>query len=517
MTLRLSKDDFAFNVPSQEDLDNSGFDKQEFWTPPTQPSMGWGENGVPATKDPELFINAFYEPLREDHPEYITRKVMGKDQSGTYNIYNYELTPAGYSKEIILSAGTHGNEYTASFMLARFVNILVNEWKQFPQLAYLRKNVKFIICPLNNPWSFANNKRQNVNGVDINRNTDYLWDKITSAKFQIGGANYKGTAPFSEVETRLYKQMIQEHPNALAAIDFHTIITVAAEHIVYTPRYISQHRHIFNDVIDWLYKQGNRIVNGTSAVPTLSCWTAYNYGMTVANPEWYNGLYGGSRDSVEMTEVIKYFGNIIIQASGLKSKGKSLDNNSPFTKLLMYDKTGATTTPITLTSTVYNNFAHTVIDMNIRRHGIMRATGYAKFTLSSPATVAINPVLYQNYHPEMNWTGVKDALYNEVVQTLPAGTYVVPLNARFNVFPTNYNETGANETQRTEMMKFRLRGKTSAGTITLESFRVYLDYQPTDMGMPFEILDFTGKEALAEGSDFVKLYPDLFAADDSDE
>lgn len=503
---------------ASSDANNVGEDSGMFWIPPTQPSMNWGSNGVPATRDPELFLNSLYEPLRIAEPSYISRTLVGKDQSNTYNVYRYEFTPRNYSKTIILSAGTHGNEYTASFALARFIIHLVNDWKNYPQLAYIRKNVRLIVCPIINPWSFANNKRQNSNGVDLNRNTDYLWDKITSSRFQVGGTNYKGTAPFSEIETRYYKQMIEAYPEALAAIDFHTIITVAAEHIVYTPRYISQHRFVFNDVIDWLYKQGNRIVNGTSAVPTLSCWTAFNQGMTVANPEWYNGLYASeTRGSVEMTEVLKYFGSIIVKACSLQTKAKILDTSSPFTKLLMYDKTASTTTPITLTSNIYSNFNHTTIDMRLRRHGIMRASGYAKFTLSAPATVAINPVLYQNYHPEMNWTNTKDATYNEVVQTLPAGTYVFPIQARFNVFPTNYNETGAGETQRTELMKFRLRGKSSAGTITLESFRVYLDYQPTDMGTPYEILDFTGQEANAEGSDFVKTYPNVMDSEGSEE
>ncbi|WP_310877179.1 M14 family metallopeptidase [Priestia megaterium] len=498
---------------NSSDISNIGADNGMFWIPPTQPSMNWGSNGVPSTKDPELFLNAFYEPLRLAEPSYVTRTSVGKDQSNTYNVYRYEFTPKNYSKTIILSASTHGNEYTASFALTRFLVHLVNDWKNYPQLAYIRKNVRLIVCPMVNPWGFANDKRQNYNLVDLNRNTDYFWDKVTSSDFQVGGTNYKGTAPFSEVESKYYKQMIETYSEALAAIDFHNIVSVKAERIVYTSRYISQFRHIFNDTIDSMYKTGDKIVNGTSAVPTFHCWTAFNYGMTTANPEWYDGSYSSEkRGSAEMTEILKYFGNIIIKACSLQSKAKVLDTNSPFTKLLMYDKTASTATPITVSSTSYSNFNHTTIDMNIRRHGIMRASGYIKFTLSASATVGINPVLYQNYHPEMNWTNTKDANYNEIVQTLPAGTYVFPIQSRFNVFPTNYSEpTG---TQRTELMKFRLRGKSTAGTLTLESFRVYLDYQPTDMGVPYEILDFTGQEAATEGSDFVKLYPIIAASEE---
>lgn len=36
-------------------------------------------------------INNIYEPLRAAHPEYITRKSLGKDQTGTYDIWLYEF------------------------------------------------------------------------------------------------------------------------------------------------------------------------------------------------------------------------------------------------------------------------------------------------------------------------------------------------------------------------------------------------------------------------------------------
>ncbi|WP_182004756.1 M14 family metallopeptidase [Priestia aryabhattai] len=495
----------------QENVNDVGEDNGSFWIPPVQPAMPWGENGVPLTKDPEGFINGLYEPLRTTNPDYITRTVLGLDQSGTYNVYRYELTPKNYSKTIIVSAGTHGNEYTASFALARFIYHLVNDWKKYPQLTYIRKNVRLIVHPVNNPWSFANNKRQNANGVDLNRNMAYLWDYITGTNFQQGGTYYKGTAPFSEVESQYLRDSFALYSSALSYVDFHTINTIQAEHIVFTPRYRPQFREIFNDNISRLFKTGNRIVNGTTAMPTIACHAAVTHDMTTANPEWFNGIYGGNRDSVEMTEAVKWFGNVVIKACSLRHKTTQIEESHPFTKLLMYDK-GAT--PSTITSSVYNNVTHATNDMVIKRHGILRANGYVKFTLSEAATVGVNPIIYQVNHPELGYTEVKDQKYNEVVQTLPAGTYVVPLNARHHVFPHNYNEAG---TSRPEQTKFRLRMKTSAGTVTIESWRVYLDYLPSERGIAYEIIDYTGKEASAEGSDYTVLFPDAtkFAIDGS--
>jgi len=508
------------------DIKGAVADNLSYWLPPTQPSTAFGSSGIPTSKDPEGMLNATYETLRSAYPNYITRVTMGTSSQNTdntatvYNIYRYEFTPKTYTKTVILSSATHGNEYTAFFTLWRFMYHLVNDWEKYPTLRYIRNNVRLIVTPMINPWGFMNNKRQNVNGVDLNRNTSYLWEYITSSKFQPGGTNYKGPAPFSEKESQYFKQTLDTYPNAVAALDFHTIITVAAEHIVYTPRYISQQRHIFNDVIDWLYKQGNRIVNGTSAVPTLSCWAASTYGMTVANPEWFNGLYDSNRGPTEMTECLKYFGNIIIGACRLQHKANTMSNYEPQTVWMMYDR-GVTTSPIQLSTTTLNNFNHMIYQFpDIRRHGVLSAEGEITISVSAPCTVAINPVLYQSYHPEMNWTNVKDAdTFTKYRTYTAAGTYEIPIRSLLNCFPTNYNETGAGETQRTAEAKFRLRGKTTAGTISIERVRIELKYKQTDVGLATKYVNYTGLEANPEGSDFKIEYPDpaKFADDSADE
>ncbi|AJK28081.1 zinc carboxypeptidase [Bacillus phage Palmer] len=487
-------------------IEEVGTDPGAFWIPPTQPAMPWGANGVPdsTSRSPEAFVQGLYEPYRKKNSRYITRTLLGKDQSDTWNIWRYELTPKHYTKTIVVSAGTHGNEYTASFALARFFYHLVNDWKNYPQLEYIRKNVRLIVHPINNPWSFANNNRRNSRGVDLNRNMEYLWTYINGASFQPGGTYYKGTAPFSERESQLFRDSMAEMGEALSYIDFHTINTIEAEHIVFTPRYIPQYREIFEDNIARLFKTGNRIVDGTTAMPTLALHAATTHNMTTANPEWYNGLYGGNRDSVEMTEALKWFGNVIIKACALKHKTNIIEESAAFSKVAMYDR-GTTPASSTITSTVYNNVSHATYDLILKRHGVVRATGYVKFTLTAPATVGVNPIIYQVNHPERGYSDVKDEVTNEILQILAAGTYVVPFDARIHNFPHNYNTAS---TSRPEQTKFRLRMKTSAGTVNIDSWRVYLDWTPTERGRAYEIANFTGLEAQPEGSDFAIVYPD---------
>ncbi|PGQ88282.1 M14 family metallopeptidase [Priestia megaterium] len=483
-------------------------DNFSFWTPPKQPDMKIGNTGALSTKDPELFINTYYESLRTAEPDYITRTSMGKDQSNTYDVYQYVFAPKVYHKTMIFSAGTHGNEITTMMVLARFMYHLVNDWRDYPQLAYIRKNVRIIVLPLINPWGFANNKRQNSTLVDLNRNSDYMWSTLTSSAYQVGGTNYKGTAPFSEKEAQYVKTTLETYNMALAFQDLHCIVSNDAERIVYTSRYLPQFHEVYHDVIDYLWQTGDRLVNGTSATAAFHCYAAAKFAVTSANPEWHDGKYGTVQGPEEMTASLTYFGNILINCCRLKQKTSTLENSEPWSKLYMYDKTAATTAPITVnssTSTFYN-IPHTIADVIIKRLGIMKISGYLKFTLSAPATVNINPFVYQSYHPDMSFTDGKDASYNMITLTLPAGTHIVPLNARYHLFPSNYN-TGS--ISRTAEAKFRVRVKLDAGTLTAESWRIYLDYTPSSRGYAYEIYDATGNEAITENTtDYLKLYPD---------
>ena len=87
------------------------------------------------------------------------------------------------------------------------MNLVVNEWEKYPQLAYLRKNVRIVMVPIVNPWGFANNERENVNNVDLNRNFDYYWENGSGKS--PSGKNYKGSKVFSEQESRNMKTLVE--------------------------------------------------------------------------------------------------------------------------------------------------------------------------------------------------------------------------------------------------------------------------------------------------------------------
>src|SRR5690606_30134652 len=61
---------------------------------------------------------------------------------------------------------------------------------------------------------------------DIARNFAYKWDSVTD------GAEYKGSAPYSELETKIARDWIAQNKNAFAFIDFHN--TFGVRHFTYS-------------------------------------------------------------------------------------------------------------------------------------------------------------------------------------------------------------------------------------------------------------------------------------------
>jgi hypothetical protein len=474
------------------------------WTPPTLPDTLRGNGTVPSGYDPDEHLDALIEPLVDN--DYVTRHDLGLDESGQYTIRRYDFTPKHYEKTILLTAGTHGNEYTAFYALYQFLDLLVKRWHEFPHLAYLRKNVRIVTVPIINMWGFANQKRQNVNGVDLNRNFPYRWEQYNPESAQPGGTYYKGPEPFSEAEARIIRDLVEEisEDNFVGYSDWHTIITIDAEHILFTPRYLDADVDMYCRTIQGLYKEGNRIVWGTSAVPSISNFIAEKYNVTAGNPEWRNGLYGSTRSSVEMTKAVEWFGNIAIGLGKIKAKSNVIVLEHSYARMLKYKNTGIK--PITLSSNIYNNFSHTITRFDIKRHGILKASGFVRVSLSEDATISIKPTLYQSYSPDWNWENTKDNDLFAKTMTLPAGEHIIDLQGMIHALPSNYNDGNTN---RPELAAFRLRGKTSKGIVTLEEAQILIEFIPTDKGVAFEILDATGRESLPEDDAYERIYPNL--------
>lgn len=57
----------------------------------------------------------------------VTRRILGRDESNSYDIFEYTFTPKKYSRTVMLSAGMHPPELPAEFGLAYFMKYVMEK------------------------------------------------------------------------------------------------------------------------------------------------------------------------------------------------------------------------------------------------------------------------------------------------------------------------------------------------------------------------------------------------------
>ena len=117
-------------------------------------------------------------------------------------------------------AAVHGWEWENAFGLLRLTELLCEN----PNIEGLdTRRLCFKIMPIQNPYGYDRNIRQNARGVDLNRNFDFHWDKFEDAQdvHQPWDYSYKGARPASERETQIIQGIFDGY-KPLCVIDFHT-------------------------------------------------------------------------------------------------------------------------------------------------------------------------------------------------------------------------------------------------------------------------------------------------------
>ena len=152
-------------------------DVQDQWWTPAEPvgtisaDCTWGN----VLWDANTVLEKLYEPVRQRYPSYITREVIGKDQSGKYDIYAYVYAPENYEITMFLNAGTHGDEQEAYFAMAKVMELIADAQPEDQLLYTLRHKVRFVVVPILNVWSASESHiRYNSTGQDLNRDFDKL-------------------------------------------------------------------------------------------------------------------------------------------------------------------------------------------------------------------------------------------------------------------------------------------------------------------------------------------------------
>ena len=133
------------------------------------------------------FIKSFIQLLKTNN-DYASFKIIGNDASNTKAIYKFSLKSKGiYANDnnlivprskakIMIISGVHGFEKASCFALYYFVRELIE--CNSPVFDYLKYNVDFEIIPVANPWGFDELSYRQSENININRDSDYKWEKI---------------------------------------------------------------------------------------------------------------------------------------------------------------------------------------------------------------------------------------------------------------------------------------------------------------------------------------------------
>lgn len=151
------------------------------------------------------FLSMFYDVHVGTHSDglVVNKNVIGKDETGVFDVVEYDFIPKNYNRVILLTSGLHSYELSAIFGLAHFVKDLMILPYKDDGFKYIRENVRVKIIPICNPWGFNQSPKTyaNVNKVNPNRNYNFegSWDRYPIINNEW---DYKGSAPFSEQETK---------------------------------------------------------------------------------------------------------------------------------------------------------------------------------------------------------------------------------------------------------------------------------------------------------------------------
>lgn len=473
--------------------------KNEWYTPTLVKECTLGTDGIPldyCEENYEEFFDWKYNQFCDENPTYVTKRVIGRDSTDTFNIYAYDFKPQNYEKTILINGCLHGDETSAFFGLGRLFDEIVNRSYKTEILNYFRNKIRFVVVPVANPYGFCHQIRQNGNGVDLNRNFGYLWDEYNTESSLVGNVYYKGVAPFSESETRALRDLADELSSEKLSsfVDFHNLVSIKAEKILYYPRYMS---NVVNELSEMIQKfdpqtYDNRMIMASSTVPSATNYICHKFELTGANPEFNSSVYGVHLSYFNMRKTMEWYGNIINTLARVKHK-EYVYKPQPFTQVYSYDasKTGGNGYKFLYSSSNnFNTFEKSKHQIELNGQYLVNVYGWAKLKCVKSTTVQIQPMLYQQYAPENNYTTHNENRFNTFKFEMNAGEErIIPITAStFGMF-CNYN-SDESSVQRTSFIEFRIRGNTAnTDAVYLESYNVNLSAIPTNSMLPLERFD----------------------------
>ncbi len=303
-----------------------------------EPVPSWNEavdgvTGGTTTINADWLYAEWDKLVNASRDKLIRQEDIGVSQDGAYPIRQYLWvgvnnptgSPADRTlREVLVTAGIHGSETVSMLGLLYFMKDLVEKGDEIPALRWLYYNTRIRIVPVANPWGVSQlpKVRNNSRGVNINRNFDYLWDKIPPT--QQGDDGHKGDAPFSESETEALRRWFGMFASrAVAYIDIHSMgkytgNSAKAPHFVGFCSPLAD--PIANEIFTKFANKHTRIeILQNQNNPTSRAYATVRYGLPSITCEhtdtaWARegASYSQAKDtSYSITGAVKMYGNVI--------------------------------------------------------------------------------------------------------------------------------------------------------------------------------------------------------------
>lgn len=191
-------------------------------------------------------VNTRLFQIEATHPNITSVFTVGTTHEDR-EIYGIRITAPGdasFRKQILWNGCQHAREWVAVMVPMYIIEELVDGWYNNDEIRTLLEKSEVIIVPITNPdgyeFTYAvggnrfwrKNRRNNAGsceGVDLNRNWGYEWNGGDSTSNDTCSDVYVGPSAFSEPETQAMRDLVNELPNLVAHIDFHSYSQLVLE------------------------------------------------------------------------------------------------------------------------------------------------------------------------------------------------------------------------------------------------------------------------------------------------
>ncbi len=181
--------------------------------------------------------SAYTDALVSSHPGVVSRLALGNSLQGN-PIWALRIASPGSATDkpaVFLFALQHAREWVTGMAVMYLAQRLAEGLESDERIGAALATHQFYIVPVMNPdgylytWSnnrfWRKNRRPNAGGtvgVDLNRNWSEGWGLDSGSSASPGSATYRGTAAFSEPETRALRDFVSARPWIRAQVDVHS-------------------------------------------------------------------------------------------------------------------------------------------------------------------------------------------------------------------------------------------------------------------------------------------------------